>query len=145
MFIVTARAGDERVGCLVGFATQASIDPPRFVVCLSHANHTYRRAGDAAAFAVHAVPADAAQIAELFGGQTQDDVDKFAQCRWRDGPEGLPILDDCPNWFAGRVLGRLDAGDHDAILLEPFAAQAAPERGELTFHRAKRITPGHEA
>ena len=36
MFIVTARAGDERLGCLVGFATQTSIDPPRFAACLSH-------------------------------------------------------------------------------------------------------------
>ena len=40
MFIVTARFGEERLGCLVGFATQASIDPPRFAVCLSHTNRT---------------------------------------------------------------------------------------------------------
>jgi len=132
MFIVTARAGDERVGCLVGFSTQASIDPPRFLVCLSHANHTYRRAGDSPVFAVHAVPADAAPLAELFGGETQDDVDKFARCRWHDGPHGLPILDDCPSWFAGRVLGRLDAGDHDAVLLEPFAAEHRTDAAELT-------------
>ena len=32
MFIVTARAGDEPLGCLVGFATQMSIDPPRFLI-----------------------------------------------------------------------------------------------------------------
>jgi flavin reductase (DIM6/NTAB) family NADH-FMN oxidoreductase RutF len=32
MFIVTARAGDERLGCLVGFATQTSIDLPRFAM-----------------------------------------------------------------------------------------------------------------
>src|SRR5690242_18770420 len=38
MFIVTARAGAEPLGCLVGFATQTSIDPPRFAVCLSHNN-----------------------------------------------------------------------------------------------------------
>jgi len=145
MFIVTARAGDERVGCLVGFATQASIDPPRFLVCLSHANHTYRRAGDAPVFAVHAVPVEAAALAELFGGETQDDLDKFARCRWHDGPHGLPILADCPSWFAGRVLGRLDARDHDAVLLEPFAAEHRGDAAELTFHRAKRITPGHEA
>ena len=35
MFIVTTRAGEEPLGCLVGFATQTSIDPPRFIVCLS--------------------------------------------------------------------------------------------------------------
>jgi flavin reductase (DIM6/NTAB) family NADH-FMN oxidoreductase RutF len=42
MFIVTACADGERSGCLIGFATQASIDPPRFLVGLSHKNRTYR-------------------------------------------------------------------------------------------------------
>ena len=142
MFIVTARAGGEPLGCLVGFATQASIDPPRFLVCLSHNNHTYRRGRDAAALGVHCVPRDAGELAELFGGETGDEVDKFARCAWHEGPEGVPLLDDCPNWFVGRVLWRRDAGDHDAFLLEPVAAEAGAHEGEFTFHRAKRIDPG---
>jgi flavin reductase (DIM6/NTAB) family NADH-FMN oxidoreductase RutF len=145
MFIVTTRAGEERLGCLVGFATQASIDPPRFLVCLSHANRTFRVGGNADAFVVHCVPAGSVELAELFGGETGDEVDKFAGCRWHDGPGGLPVLDDCPNWFAGRVFGRLDAGDHEALVLEPFAAQQASSAAELTFHRARRIEAGHEA
>ena len=42
MFVVTTVAADdgERSGCLVGFATQCSIHPPRWVVWLSLANHT---------------------------------------------------------------------------------------------------------
>jgi flavin reductase (DIM6/NTAB) family NADH-FMN oxidoreductase RutF len=145
MFIVTARAGGEPLGCLVGFATQMSIDPPRFAVCLSHNNRTFRRGRDAAVLGVHCVPADARGLAELFGGETGDEVDKFARCPWHDGPEGVPILDDCRNWFVGRVIWRHDAGDHDAYLLEPVAAQAASGEDEFTFHRAKRIEPGHEA
>ena len=88
MFIVTARADDgEPLGCLVGFTTQSSIDPPRFIACLSHNNRTYRRGRDAAVLGVHAVPADAADLAELFGGETGDEVDKFARCAWHEGPE----------------------------------------------------------
>jgi hypothetical protein len=47
MVVVTTRAGNERAGCLVGFATQVSIGPPRFLVGLSKRNRTYRawRAG----------------------------------------------------------------------------------------------------
>jgi flavin reductase (DIM6/NTAB) family NADH-FMN oxidoreductase RutF len=145
MFIVTARAGDEPLGCLVGFATQTSIDPPRFAVCLSHNNRTYRRGRDAELLGVHCVPEHAAALAELFGGETADEVDKFARCSWHDGPGGVPILDDCPNWFVGRVLWRSEAGDHDAFLLEPVAAQNATAEEEFTFHRAKRIEAGHEA
>jgi flavin reductase (DIM6/NTAB) family NADH-FMN oxidoreductase RutF len=144
MFIVTARAGDERLGCLVGFTTQASIDPPCFAVCLSHENRTYRRGRDFGALAVHGVPADAGDLAELFGGETGDEVDKFARCAWHDGPGGLPILDRCERWFVGRVLHRVDAGDHELFLLEPVAASAGREE-DFTFHRAKRIEPGHPA
>ena len=142
MFIVTARAGDERLGCLIGFATQASIDPPRFAVGLSRKNRTHRRGRDGPALAVHCVPADAPDLAELFGGETGDEVDKFGRCAWHDGPEGLPILDRCERWFVGRVLRRVAAGDHDAFLLDPVAAQCGAH-GEFTFHRAKAITAGH--
>jgi flavin reductase (DIM6/NTAB) family NADH-FMN oxidoreductase RutF len=144
MFIVTSRSREgEPLGCLVGFTTQASIDPARFIVCLSHENRTFRRGGDAEKLGVHAVPADAGDLAELFGGETGDDVDKFARTAWRD-VDGVPILDRCQNWFVGRVLERLDAGDHDAYLLGPLAAGSGSQ-DEFTFHRAKRIAPGHEA
>jgi flavin reductase (DIM6/NTAB) family NADH-FMN oxidoreductase RutF len=142
MFIVTARVGDERLGCLVGFATQTSIHPQRFLVCLSHTNRTYRRGRDAELLGVHCVPAGADELAELFGGETGDDVDKFARCEWHDGPEGVPILDACENWFVGRVLRRVAAGDHDAFLLEPIAASCGAH-GEFTFHRARNIIAGH--
>jgi flavin reductase (DIM6/NTAB) family NADH-FMN oxidoreductase RutF len=144
MFIVTARAGDEPLGCLVGFASQTSIDPPRFLVCLSHNNHTYRHGRDAETLAVHCVPDDAGDLAELFGGQTADEVDKFARCAWHDGPHGVPLIDRCENWFVGRVLHRIEAGDHDAFLLEPVAAHSGAQ-DHFTFHRAKRIEPGHPA
>jgi flavin reductase (DIM6/NTAB) family NADH-FMN oxidoreductase RutF len=141
MFIITAPGP---FGCLVGFTTQASIDPPRFIACLSHKNRTFREGKDARALGVHAVPADAGDLAELFGGETQDTTNKFERTDWHEGPESVPILDRCENWFVGRVLGRFDAGDHDAFLLEPIAG-AAGDEDEFTFHRAKRIDPGHEA
>ena len=56
MFIVTVATSGERAGCLVGFATQCSIDPPRFLVCLSVKNRTYRVAKNANAMVVHLVP-----------------------------------------------------------------------------------------
>jgi flavin reductase (DIM6/NTAB) family NADH-FMN oxidoreductase RutF len=63
MFIVTVAAAGERAGCLVGFATQCSIDPPRFLVCLSDKNRTYRVAQAADAMVVHLVPRAAEELA----------------------------------------------------------------------------------
>jgi flavin reductase (DIM6/NTAB) family NADH-FMN oxidoreductase RutF len=146
MFIVTASVEGERTGCLVGFATQTSIHPSRFLVCLSHKNHTYRHARRAQMLAVHVVPAEATELAELFGGETGDEIDKFERCGWQPGPEGVPILADCPDWFVGRVVAHLDAGDHDAFLLEPVDAHRGTDaEDELTFQRARWIDPGHPA
>lgn len=144
MLIVTTAGHGERSGCLVGFATQVSIRPPRFLACLSVKNRTYRVATEADVLIVHFVPEDAVELAELFGGETGDDTDKFARCEWRPGPGGAPILSTLENWFAGSVLDRLDFGDHWGFLLEPIAGQAGQSESALTFHRAKRIEPGHE-
>ena len=147
MFIATtASAHGEIDGCLVGFATQCSIDPPRFLVCISDKNRTYRalEAG-ASAMAVHVVPATAAELVEVFGGETGDEEDKFSKVSWTRGPEGLPVLDDCPSWFAGRILERIALGDHVGFLVEPFDGRADYDGPVFPFSRAKRIEPGHEA
>ena len=144
MFIATVGDGAEQAGCLVGFATQCSIDPPRFLACISVKNRTYRVARGAEAMAVHVVPQEADDLVELFGGETGDDVDKFKRCDWHEGPQGLPIIDRCGSWFAGRVLARFDLGDHHGFLLDPFAAEhAGPEH--YSVQRAARVEPGHNA
>ncbi|MHB1539220.1 MAG: flavin reductase [Solirubrobacteraceae bacterium] len=53
MAIVTAAADGERSGCLVGFATQCSIEPRRFLVCISVLNRTFEIAQRSNALAVH--------------------------------------------------------------------------------------------
>jgi flavin reductase (DIM6/NTAB) family NADH-FMN oxidoreductase RutF len=146
MFVVTAADGDERGGCLVGFVTQTSIHPTRLLVCLSRKNRTVRIAERSAGLAVHVVPSDREDLAELFGGETGDEVDKFARCAWHDGPLGLPVIEGCPSWLAGRVLQRLDLGDHVGHLLDPVDGRLADDPADgLDFHRARVIEPGHEA
>jgi flavin reductase (DIM6/NTAB) family NADH-FMN oxidoreductase RutF len=147
MYVVTALVGDEPNGCLVGFTTQCSIDPPRFLVCMSNKNRTTRLVenGRADTMVVHLVPEDAGHIAELFGAETGDDVDKFERCEWRPGPEGIPVLADCPSWFAGRILERTPLGDHIGHVLEPFDGADASGEGWFPFSRAQELEPGHEA
>ena len=145
MLVVTTADGAVREGCLVGFATAASVRPQRFLVCLSKNNRTFRLARDTGKMAVHFLPEDATEVAELFGGETGDEVDKFERCRWREGPEGLPVLEDSPGWFAGRTVETLDAGDHVAFLLEPFAVERAAGATPLRLRQASAIDPGHAA
>ena len=146
MFIATALGGGELSGCLVGFATQVSIHPPRFLVCISVKNHTHRVARAADAIGIHIVPDGERDLAELFGGETGDEIDKFGRAAWHPAPDGTPLLDGCPDRFVGRVVERLDLGDHTGFLLEPLEAEHGEELdGGLGFQDVKDLEPGHEA
>jgi flavin reductase (DIM6/NTAB) family NADH-FMN oxidoreductase RutF len=144
VFIVTTTAAGEHDGCVVGFATQTSIHPVRFLACLSRENRTYRLARDAIALAVHAVPRERRDLAVLFGAETGDEVEKLTRCEWTAGPFGLPILAACPSWLAGPIVSRHDLGDHEGHLIDPVDARHEP--GELLYFRdVKDIEPGHPA
>ena len=93
---------------------------------------------------VHLVPEGADALAELFGAETGDKIDKFERCSWTPGPGGVPVLDDCGNWFAGRILDRIDVGDHWAFLLEPLRGSDKAGEGAFSFQEARWIEPGHE-
>lgn len=142
---MTAAAGADRQGCLVGFATQASIHPPRLLVCISVKNATFETAEHATHLGVHLIPADRLDLAELFGGETGDDVDKFAELRFEHGPGGEPLLLECPLRLSGRILDRHPLGDHVGYLLEPVVVWADAEVRPLDIRRAGGIDPGHPA
>ncbi|WP_323137131.1 flavin reductase family protein [Streptomyces sp. NBC_01764] len=132
---------------MVGFGSQCSIRPVRFVVWRSRANRTYRVAEHADRLAVHLLRRDQDQLARLFGGETGDNTDKFANVPWHPGPGGSLILDEASAWFVGRVESQIDGGDHVGFLLVPEAAEnlAGDRTTLLSLNDARDITPGHPA
>jgi flavin reductase (DIM6/NTAB) family NADH-FMN oxidoreductase RutF len=146
MFVLTVAADGERSGCLVGFAGQCSIDPARFFVCVSKKNHSAAIAARAEVFVVHALRADDAELAHLFGEETGDHLDKFACCDWHEGPHGTPVLDGV-DWFAGRVLDHADWGDHTAYVIDVLDDGDASHASEpqLGFQAVRAFDPGHDA
>ncbi len=143
LYVVTTALRNEPTGCLVGFATQCSIHPPRFLACISKKNHTFQLALRATAFAVHVISDRNRPLAELFGGETGDEVDKFGRVRWRY-IDGVPVLDDCDRWFIGTVIERIDFGDHVGQLLEPGMVEAGHAATQLTWQQARDIDAGHK-
>ncbi len=145
MYIVTAAAGDERAGCLVGFATQASIDPPRLLVLLSKPNQTCHVAEHSRILAVHFLRQGNEDLATEFGATTGDDVDKFAGCTWQPGPDGTPLLTGTRGWITGTIIDRVDMGDHVAHLLTIDTAEVGIPEKPLGFQSVKGMDPGHPA
>ena len=147
MYVLTLDGGEPygRSGCLIGFATQCSIAPPRFLVCLSRENRTYRAAAGARCVAVHSLDPSHRDIAELFGACTGDEIDKFERCAWTPGPDGVPLLERCLGWFVGRIGARVDLGDHEGLVLEPTHVGGRSTEPLLTFAQVRDLEPGHPA
>jgi flavin reductase (DIM6/NTAB) family NADH-FMN oxidoreductase RutF len=148
MAIVTTAVGDERAGCLVGFHSQCSIEPPRYAVWLSKANHTLPVAFAADHVAVHFLSDADVDLAELFGTHTGDTYDKFARCAWTPAEgSGVPLLDRCGHRIVLRRTGVLDEGsDHVCFTGEPVLV--ATVDGPFTPLRLSAVAhfhPGHEA
>ncbi len=146
LVVVTAAAGDDADGCLVGFHTQCSIHPRRHALWISHANHTHALVLRASVVAVHALMAEQHELAARFGGETADEVDKLAGVAWTAGPDGVPLLTDVENRFLGRVLDRVElaGGDHTLVVVEPIDATATATAEPFRLHHAADIDAGHD-
>jgi len=147
MLVVTTRSSaGETSGCLVGFATQCSIDPAHFLVCLSKKNHTYEVAKRADLLVVHALRDHDKDLARRFGEETGDEIDKFAGVDWTPGPGRVPVLTGI-DWFAGRIQQRFDCGDHVAHLLAvlPEGRAVNAEDDQLESSAVRDLDAGHDA
>jgi flavin reductase (DIM6/NTAB) family NADH-FMN oxidoreductase RutF len=142
-YVVTTAAGGERAGCLVGFATRCSIDPPRFGVWLSKLNRTYRVAQAGTTLVVHLLREGDGDLARRFGGDTGDEVDKFADIEWQPGPDRCPVIQRL-DWFAGSVVDRVDTGDHVAFVVAPWGGQCRRSAArQLSGAEVGDIEAGH--
>jgi flavin reductase (DIM6/NTAB) family NADH-FMN oxidoreductase RutF len=145
-YVVTARAPDaDMSGCLAGFVTQCSIQPPNFLVCISNVNHTLGVAERASGMGLHLLGAHQNSMARLFGEETGDVVDKFASVDWRLGSTGAPLLVDSAVSMEAQILGHFSVGDHEAFLVRAVRAVPGGQDGLLTYRGAPPLTPGHPA
>ncbi len=146
MVIVSVASGADRAGCLVGFSTECSIDPARYAVCISKRNRTAEVAARAGMMVVHFLRPGDKDLARLFGEETDDEVPKFERCSWRPGPDGAPVIGVC-DWFAGRIVQRIDVGDHVLHVLDVIEGgnSASARAGQLGFQAVRDLEAGHDA
>jgi flavin reductase (DIM6/NTAB) family NADH-FMN oxidoreductase RutF len=146
MAVLTTVSRGERAGCLIGFHAQCSIDPNRYAVWLSKANHTFRVGVHATSFAVHFLREADIDLARQFGTTSGDRVDKFRAAKWSPGPGSVPLLDASQNRFVADRVALLDEGsDHVCLVLAPTEVHAADSCRPLRLSQVEHLQPGHDA
>ena len=143
--VVTAQSDAGRSGCLVAFATQCSIYPPRLLVCLSVVNLTTTVASRARALGVHVLRRDQQRPGVAFWRGNGDEIDKLSDVAWREGLAGAPILEECSAWLEGIVLERFPLGDHVGYLLEVIDVASDLDHDTMLKSEVMGLEPGHPA
>ena len=112
---------------------------------LSKTNHTFRVARFAPTLAVHVLREHDRALAERFGSETGDEVDKFSGLAWNVGPGGAPVLEGV-DWFAGTVGQAYDVGDHVAVIIDVLTNVGNHGRADaqqLPSSALATVTAGH--
>lgn len=137
LLVVTTAVEGERAGCVVGFHSQSSIGPQQYGIWLSKANHTYVVGLRASRFAAHFLTSADHDLAELFGGHSGTEVDKFTDLDVDTDASGLPLLGRCPNRLVLERLALLDdGGDHVCVTTRVVSAETG---GRFTPLRASDV------
>lgn len=146
MIVLTTVFEGHRAGCLVGFHAQAGIDPQRYCVWLSKANHTYRTALRAPHFAVHFLTRDDRATAEHFGTVSGEDTDKFTGIETEVDERGVPLLTGCrQRLLLDRIAILDDGGDHVCLTARVHSAHTAGPYEPLRLSDVEDLDPGRES
>lgn len=140
--VITATHAGERCGFTANSFTSVSLDPPLLLVCAAHGVSALPAIRAARAFGVN-VLADAQEaVSRRF---TQRGIDRFADADWREGPNGVPLLEGACAAFACSVLQDIEAGDHVILLgrIDAFSADASAP--PLLYHRGRYAALGAAA
>ena len=112
--VVTTRTGaGEPVGFTANSFTSVSLDPPLLLVCPGRHLSSFPVFEQAESFGVSVLAEGQERVSNLFATGTGD---RFSQCGWSAGPDGVPLIEGRAAGFVCAVHERIGAGDHDILL-----------------------------
>ncbi len=131
--VVTARDADGvPSGITANSFASVSLDPPLVLWSPKKNSRRFATFTEAPVFAIHVLSRDQQAVCDAFVRSSGG----FDAAPWRDGPEGLPIIDGCLALFLCRREAILDGGDH-AIILGRVWQAARRDGAPLVFQGGK--------
>ncbi|MFF3850845.1 flavin reductase family protein [Streptomyces sp. NPDC002328] len=138
--VLTAMDSAGPAGVTITSLTSISTEPALISFALADTSSTWARVKDCHWFGVHVLAGDQAELAGRFAARG---VDRFAPpTRWRTGPHGVPLLDDCLSWLVCSRYDRIRLGDHHLIVgAVTDAATDGSGKGDSLIHLHGAVRP----
>ncbi|MEU3840068.1 flavin reductase family protein [Streptomyces sp. NPDC028635] len=131
--VITAYGASGPVGFTATSLTSVSAEPPMLSFGIGTGASSWPAVAEAEHVGVHILGEHQRELAATFA---RSGADRFgAPTAWREGPEGVPVLDDVLAWVVCRVVARVPAGDHRIVLAEVVVGDPAGPGRPLLYHQ----------
>ncbi|WP_460061983.1 flavin reductase family protein [Streptomyces sp. YKOK-I1] len=133
--VITAPGASGPVGFTATSLTSVSAEPPMLSFGVGTGASSWPAISRAEHVGVHLLGEDQQELAATFA---RSGADRFAApTAWREGPEGVPVLDGVLAWLVCRVVARVPAGDHRIVLAEVVLGDPAGAGRPLLYHQGR--------
>ncbi|CCK32213.1 flavin-dependent reductase [Streptomyces davaonensis JCM 4913] len=133
--VITARGEHGPVGFTATSLSSVSAEPPMLSFGIGTGSSCWPTLSGATYVGVHLLGEHQRELAATFA---RSGADRFGPpTAWREGPEGVPVLDDVPAWLTCRITARVPAGDHRIVLAEVLRGHHAGPGRPLLYHQGR--------
>lgn len=133
--VITARGETGPVGFTATSLTSVSAEPPLLSFGIATGGSSWPVIAATDHVGVHILGEHQEELAATFARRG---ADRFgAPTSWREGPEGVPVLDGVLAWLVCRVVARVPAGDHRVVLAEVVLGDPTGVGRPLLYHQGR--------
>jgi flavin reductase (DIM6/NTAB) family NADH-FMN oxidoreductase RutF len=133
--VITARGDAGPVGFTATSLTSVSAEPPMISFGVGTGASSWPAISGSDHIGVHILGEHQVELAATFA---RSGADRFgAPTSWREGPRGVPVLDEVLAWLVCRIVGRVPAGDHRIVIAEVVLGDPTGAGRPLLYHQGR--------
>ena len=133
--VITARGHRGPVGFTATSLASVSAEPPMLSFGIGTGGSSWPVIATSDHVGVHLLGEHQQEMAATFA---RSGADRFGPATaWREGPEGVPVLDGVPAWMVCEVVARVPAGDHRIVVAEVLLGDPSGHGRPLVYHQGR--------
>ena len=144
LYVVSARSGEKKYGCIVNTLQQVTAEPPMLSVAVNKNSVTAKAILDSGRFCGTVLTETAdLHLIGTFGFKNSEAVDKFAAFSTKEDENNIPYLTEhVAARYSCEVAGTLDLGTHILIIGKVTEAEILSDEPVMTYDYYHRVVKG---